>query len=187
MTKKRSKKKKSVAKPAAIGLAVLAAIGIVSTSDKEPESESPDSSVVVSASKSQNAEITEEPDGNIEIIVDAEPEENIPEQKPDLSIITSAKEESQQNNPAPSSSAPIVEQPKQESSTENTPVPQIDPEKAFRDKLLQYAYVGSAESDKYHKPTCRWTGNINDVNLVHFDSEDEAVASGYIPCGTCKP
>ena len=64
---------------------------------------------------------------------------------------------------------------------------EIDPEKAFREKLMQYAYVGSAESDKYHEPKCRWTKDINDTNLVHFDSEDEASAAGYEPCGTCKP
>lgn len=62
-----------------------------------------------------------------------------------------------------------------------------DPEKAFRDSIMQYNYVGSSESDKYHKPTCRWTANIHDGNLVHFDTEEEAKQAGYSPCGTCKP
>lgn len=67
------------------------------------------------------------------------------------------------------------------------PVPTLTPEQAFRESLKQYAYVGSSESDKYHKPTCRWTSKINDGNLVHFDSVEEAQAAGYEPCGTCKP
>ena len=67
------------------------------------------------------------------------------------------------------------------------PVATLTPEQAFRESLKQYAYVGSSESDKYHKPTCRWTSKINDGNLVHFDSVEEAQAAGYEPCGTCKP
>ena len=66
-------------------------------------------------------------------------------------------------------------------------VPQLDPEKAFKEKLMQYNYVGSSESDKYHKPTCRWTDKINESNLVHFDTEGEASSAGYDACGTCKP
>lgn len=67
----------------------------------------------------------------------------------------------------------------------STPTPSVDPEQAFREMLKQYAFVGSAESDRYHKPTCRWTSAINDENLVHFDTKEEAVAAGYVPCGTC--
>ncbi|MFR0798498.1 MAG: Ada metal-binding domain-containing protein [Oscillospiraceae bacterium] len=67
------------------------------------------------------------------------------------------------------------------------PAPTLTPEQAFRESLKQYAYVGSSESDKYHQPTCRWTSKINDGNLVHFDSAEEAQAAGYEPCGTCNP
>lgn len=67
------------------------------------------------------------------------------------------------------------------------PAPTLTPEQAFRESLKQYAYVGSSESDKYHRPTCRWTSKINDGNLVHFDSAEEAQAAGYEPCGTCNP
>lgn len=67
------------------------------------------------------------------------------------------------------------------------PAPTLTPEQAFRESLKQYAYVGSSESDKYHRPICRWTSKINDGNLVHFDSAEEAQAAGYEPCGTCNP
>ena len=63
----------------------------------------------------------------------------------------------------------------------------VSQEKAFAEQLEQYAYVGSSNSDKYHYPSCRWTDDINASNLVHFDTEDEASAAGYTPCGTCNP
>lgn len=80
------------------------------------------------------------------------------------------------------------ESPKKEPvQQQEQPVVEIDPERAFREKLNQYNYVGSSESDKYHYPKCKWTDAINDSNLVHFDTEEEAAAAGYLPCGTCKP
>lgn len=66
-------------------------------------------------------------------------------------------------------------------------VGEISPEEAFYAKRMQYNYVCSSESDKYHEPTCRWTDKIKDENLVHFDTVEEAQAAGYDACGTCKP
>lgn len=63
----------------------------------------------------------------------------------------------------------------------------VDPEVAFREKLSQYAYVASAESDKFHYPSCQWTKSINDKNLIAFDSKEEAKAAGYTSCGSCNP
>ena len=77
--------------------------------------------------------------------------------------------------------------PAQQSAEEKKPESAIDPEAAFREKLLQYNYVCSTERDKYHYPTCHHTSKINDSNLAHFDTEEEAIAAGYVPCGTCKP
>lgn len=48
-------------------------------------------------------------------------------------------------------------------------------------------YVGSDESDKYHKPNCRWAKEINEENLINFESIDEAKTAGYSSCGTCRP
>lgn len=48
-------------------------------------------------------------------------------------------------------------------------------------------YTGSTESDKYHYPTCRHSLKILEENLIWFDTEEEALAAGYSPCGTCKP
>lgn len=48
-------------------------------------------------------------------------------------------------------------------------------------------YIGSTESDKYHKPTCRWAKEIFPSNAIWFDTVDEAKAYGYVPCGVCSP
>lgn len=48
-------------------------------------------------------------------------------------------------------------------------------------------YVGSVDSDKYHIPGCRHAEKILPENEIWFDTEEEASAAGYSPCGTCKP
>lgn len=48
-------------------------------------------------------------------------------------------------------------------------------------------YVGSVNSDKYHKPFCRWAEKILPANEVWFSSKAEAEAAGYQPCKVCKP
>jgi methylphosphotriester-DNA--protein-cysteine methyltransferase len=50
-----------------------------------------------------------------------------------------------------------------------------------------YKYVGSAKSNKYHYPDCRWAQKIKSENLVTFKSAKEALAAGYVPCKVCKP
>jgi competence protein ComEC len=49
------------------------------------------------------------------------------------------------------------------------------------------AYVGSAESDKFHKPNCRYVKQILPENIIWFSSREDALAQGYIPCKVCKP
>lgn len=55
------------------------------------------------------------------------------------------------------------------------------------DTESECAYVGSANSDKYHRPDCRYAENILPENRVCFDSRAEAEAAGYVPCKVCKP
>ena len=46
---------------------------------------------------------------------------------------------------------------------------------------------GSRNSDKYHRPTCRWAKRIAPGNRVKFRSAREAKEAGYKPCRACKP
>jgi hypothetical protein len=52
---------------------------------------------------------------------------------------------------------------------------------------VDYKYVGSKKSDKYHYPTCRSAQKIKADNMVTFKSAQDAKAAGYVPCKVCKP
>jgi hypothetical protein len=52
---------------------------------------------------------------------------------------------------------------------------------------LDYKYVWSKNSNKYHYPTCRSAQKIKPENLVTFKSANDAKAAGYVPCKVCNP
>ena len=49
------------------------------------------------------------------------------------------------------------------------------------------AYIGNARSHKFHRPDCRYTKKIAPRNRVFFQSRQEAINQGYVPCKVCKP
>lgn len=53
--------------------------------------------------------------------------------------------------------------------------------------VLASAYVGNAKTHKFHYADCSSVGKMNPNNRVHFNTRDEAVNAGYIPCKRCKP
>lgn len=46
-------------------------------------------------------------------------------------------------------------------------------------------YIGNISSQKYHRLTC--TGLPAEKNRIYFYSLEEAINSGFLPCGICKP
>ena len=48
-------------------------------------------------------------------------------------------------------------------------------------------YVASRFSIKYHLPTCNRALRIDERNKVIFNTAEEAIRAGYLPCGMCKP
>lgn len=48
-------------------------------------------------------------------------------------------------------------------------------------------YIGNANTQKFHLPTCPSVGDIKETNRVSFSSREAAVSAGYEPCGRCKP
>ena len=48
-------------------------------------------------------------------------------------------------------------------------------------------YWASANSDKFHYPSCEWAQKISGSNKIVFSSRDEALNSGYQPCQVCSP
>lgn len=51
----------------------------------------------------------------------------------------------------------------------------------------QITYVASKNSNKFHRPSCRWAKKIAAKNLCGFQSREEALKKGYIPCKVCRP
>ena len=48
-------------------------------------------------------------------------------------------------------------------------------------------YVASANSDKYHLPSCDYAGNILEGNRVYYATAQAAVDAGKVPCSVCRP
>ena len=48
-------------------------------------------------------------------------------------------------------------------------------------------YVASMNSDKFHKPSCRWAEKIYEQNKISFNSRESAINNGYQPCKVCNP
>jgi len=57
---------------------------------------------------------------------------------------------------------------------------------SLADNLMANAkglFVASKGGTKYHWPWCSWGERIKEANKVWFNSENEAKAAGYSPCG----
>lgn len=48
-------------------------------------------------------------------------------------------------------------------------------------------YVGNSNTGKFHYASCTWVGKMSPSNKVYFDTRQDAVNAGYVPCKVCKP
>jgi hypothetical protein len=48
-------------------------------------------------------------------------------------------------------------------------------------------FVAANYSDRYHLPSCKIAQKIAPEDLLTFNSPEEAVAKGYVPCKKCNP
>ena len=48
-------------------------------------------------------------------------------------------------------------------------------------------YWASAKAEKFHKPTCEWAEKISEDNKIIYQSREDAIADGKVPCGVCNP
>jgi len=53
--------------------------------------------------------------------------------------------------------------------------------------VLASAYVGNANTHKFHYADCSSVSKMNPANRVSFSTRDEAIGAGYVPCKRCKP
>lgn len=49
------------------------------------------------------------------------------------------------------------------------------------------SYIGNKNSEKYHRFDCEYGAKVQDNNLIVFDALEDAISSGYKPCGACHP
>jgi len=203
---KKSAGKKPKGKTILIGVAALAAIGALAP-DTEPEElvldEPP--AIVEEQTERERVEIedlveADQPEEEPEPVQE-EPEEAPPESQPITAPVQTEPDPPviQESELTPEPAPEPVPEPQAEElppTSEPEPAPQPapqesvtdpEPEKAHWEWLKDYNYVGSAESDKYHYPRCRWTREINADNLVHFNTIEEADSMGYSACGVCHP
>lgn len=67
-----------------------------------------------------------------------------------------------------------------------TSIPMSQPPTAMPTQTEAY-YIGNSRTGKFHRPGCQWAQKISPQNRVIFQSRDQAVAQGYIPCKVCSP
>lgn len=48
-------------------------------------------------------------------------------------------------------------------------------------------YVGNANAMKFHYSWCESVGDMKEKNRVYFETREEAVEAGYVPCKRCNP
>lgn len=53
--------------------------------------------------------------------------------------------------------------------------------------VRQEKYVASSVSDKYHRLSCEYAGNILDENRVYYDTAADAERDGKCACSVCRP
>ena len=64
-------------------------------------------------------------------------------------------------------------------------VPTVDQQKSVQTDAG--IYIGNKRSHKFHRPECRWAKAMSSANKVFFQSRQEAINQGYVPCKVCKP
>ena len=57
----------------------------------------------------------------------------------------------------------------------------------FAPALFAAEFWASKSSNKYHYPSCTYAQKIKPSNLIKFNSPEQAVKAGYVPCKVCKP
>jgi len=82
----------------------------------------------------------------------------------------------------PKSQPIIIQEPIISPVDSSASIEQASP-KAEQEPASQKMLVGSVNSDKYHWPDCPSAKKISPQNQIWFDSEKEAQAADYVPCG----
>ena len=83
-----------------------------------------------------------------------------------------------QPTPAPQQNKPVAQQPAPAAQA-----PVVNEAVPPQNDSMQY--IGNLNTHKFHLPSCSTLPK--ESNRVYFDSREEAVADGYVPCKKCNP
>ena len=53
--------------------------------------------------------------------------------------------------------------------------------------VSEAAYIGNKNTKKFHHSTCSSVKDMAEHNKIGFEERSDAISSGYVPCGRCKP
>ena len=48
-------------------------------------------------------------------------------------------------------------------------------------------YVGNSNTHKFHLATCRYVSKMSEDHKVYFNTRQDAINAGYVPCKVCNP
>lgn len=83
-----------------------------------------------------------------------------------------------QPTPVPQQSKPAAQQPAPAAQA-----PVVDEDVPPQNDSMQY--IGNLNTHKFHRPSCSTLPK--ESNRIYFDTREEAIAAGYIPCKKCNP
>ena len=53
--------------------------------------------------------------------------------------------------------------------------------------VLASTYIANSNTGKFHYADCHFVDKMNPAHKVAFNTRDEAIGAGYVPCKRCKP
>lgn len=82
----------------------------------------------------------------------------------------------------------MPEAPSEPTEEEDPAPPEPAPEEPPEETPQAVTYVLNTNTMKFHKPSCRFAGQIKPKNRQETaESREDVVARGYSPCGICHP
>ena len=72
-------------------------------------------------------------------------------------------------------------------NTQQTTASQIQSAESAAPVSPEAAYIGNANTMKFHRPDCPSVSQMADHNKIYLYSREEAVSQGYEPCKRCNP
>lgn len=53
--------------------------------------------------------------------------------------------------------------------------------------VLSSDYIGNSNTGKFHYASCRYVNRMNEEHKVYFDTREDAIDAGHVPCKVCRP